>query len=149
VTPLGLATKLDVDSDTSFVVDFVHRMIFNEPGNFGPCAVRGFLNPYGILTAGIVWHDWSPHFGTAEISAAGIGNWLTRDRLHNAMHLPFERLGCHMVIAHTPAKNDRVVRLLDKLPVTKYQIKNGAGEGLDMIKFTLTREDWVSSRFMR
>lgn len=115
---------------------------------FGRCQAIGFLDDFGVLEAGVVYHNWSPEAATIEITAASIHRkWGTRGRLRAIFAYPFDVVGCQLVVARTGERNLGPLRIWRALGADEYRIPRLFGRDEAAIITTLTVEQWRESRY--
>jgi RimJ/RimL family protein N-acetyltransferase len=132
------------------VAQFVADMTPGCETGFGNCKAIGVLDADGALVAGMVFHDWQPGPGLIQISSASkTPRWLTANVRHMMFSYPFDQIGCQMVVLLVSATNERMVRIAKAFGFTPNLIKRMRGRDEDGFVFTLTDDDWRSSRFTR
>jgi RimJ/RimL family protein N-acetyltransferase len=64
------------------------------------------------LIGGTLYHNWHPESGVIELtSAATDRKWLTRSVVNAMFDLPFNRLGCQMVVLRVSERNDNMIHI--------------------------------------
>lgn len=110
----------------------------------------GVIDDAGHLVGGIVYHDWSPEHGVIEMSsAATTPRWFTRKILQAMFELPFDRLGCQMVVTRMAESNTGLHSQFERLGFRRHSIPRLYGRDEAGIIYTMTDDDWKASRFMR
>lgn len=131
------------------VADFVARQI--------PGCERGFSEPvsFGVvenetLIAGVVFTNWQPEAGTIELHAAALSpRWFTLPVIRTIFRYVFNDAGCQMAILQVSANNSHMQSIAERLGFTGNRIPRLYGRNEDGIVYTLTDEQWRSSRFER
>jgi len=128
------------------VAAFVARLMGIERG-FGPSTALGYVED-GELVGGTVFHNWEPEAGVIELStAATTPRWLTPTVLHAIFAYPFEHLGCQMVVLRVAERNARMRRIAERFGFDAYPIPRLRGRDEADIIYTLTDDQWRSTRF--
>ena len=132
------------------VGEFVHQLVFGHQGSFGMSYAMGFLDQYGLLQAGAVFHNYDVHVMSVEITAAGMGsNWMSVERLNAIGSYVFGQLKCNSMVAKHDVDNRRARRLWTRIGGTEYLIKGFGGEGIDRIMHVLLASEAKASKFWR
>jgi len=132
------------------IVSFVHRIVFDEHGDFGPCATLGWVDDDGLLETGVVLHNYLPYYRTIEVTMASCKNkGFHVGRLNMIADYVFNQLNCYtLVIRHDP--NHKIVnRICKLLGGTEYVLANLRGPGLDDCMHILTADEARQSKFWR
>lgn len=135
--------------------DFASRRIWGEGRGFGPFGSIGVVDDTGTVIASFIYHNWDIHAGVIEISgAADTQRWGKRHIIHEMFAIPFDQFGCQMVVLRVYPENQTpggrgLVRLLKAYGFKEYLIPRLGGRHQDQILFTLTDNDWRSSRFQK
>lgn len=131
------------------ICDFVASLIPGCDRGFYNGQGVGYLNESGDLIAGIVYHNWSPENGVIEISAASTRrDWLTRAILKEIFTYPFA-IGCRMVVARIGENNRRARRIWRSLGSDEFVIPALRSPTEAEVIYTLTSQQWQTSRFSR
>lgn len=130
------------------IAEFVAKQISVCNGRgFGENTAIG-VEADGELIGGFVFHDWSPEFGTIEISFAGTNRrWLTRPVMYGMLSYVFNELGCQMACSKTPASMKHAVRICKAYGARQVTIPRLFGRNEDAIISTLTVEEWRANGF--
>lgn len=124
--------------------DWVAERIPHCTRGFGECQAVGVLRG-GNVIAGVVYHNWSPEFGTIELSAAADDRrWLTRPVIHEVLAYPFGF--CQMVFAQHKADNPARA-IWQRLGADEYLIPRFHGIGAVAAIATLTKESWMAGKY--
>ena len=135
---------------TDQVAKFVSERVDGCERGFGNCQAIGFLDREGRLVAGMVYHNWNPESEVVEMSGASITpRWLTRPVLKEIFDYPFNRIGCQLVVMRVAPENKRLHRQLYSCGFKSYSIPRLRGRDRGEVLFTLSDDDWNSSKFMR
>lgn len=132
------------------IADVAARIIPNCERGFGNCQALGFLDGSGAVDAAIVYHNWEPKNRVIEISAGALSRkWLNRARLSQIFAYPFDQLECRMVVARIGEHNARARRIWRSLGADEYIIPALRSPQEAEVIYTLSKEAWQSSKFMR
>lgn len=120
-----------------------------------PGCERGFENyvTMGVidgakLIAGVVYHNWNPESQVIEFSVASHSKlWLTRPVLREMFSYPFNQLGCQMLVVRVSELNTHLIRICKAYGFQGHKIPRLRGRHEAEFIFTLTDDDWRSSRF--
>lgn len=135
--------------DVRAIIRFVEHGLWNGEREFGPATAMGWQDAQGIV-AGVVFHEWAPHYGVIELSSySARRDWLNKDRLREIFAYPFAQLGCRVAVARISEKNARVRRIWRALGASEVIIPDLRADGEGECVATLKRSDWLQSRFMR
>lgn len=131
------------------VAAWVAAMIPGCGRGFGGCQAIGVFRK-GDLVAGVVFHNWSPEFGTIEISAASNDpKWLTRHVIRRVFDYAFIEAGCQVVVARQDPKNQRAIRIWKAIGAEEFSIPRLRGRNNAESIVTLTDDAWSRSKFKR
>lgn len=131
------------------VGDFVSRLIWGEVGQVAEyCSMGVFNGPE--LVAGTLYHNWHPDHGIIELtSASTTKRWLTRRVIQAMFHLPFNMLGCQMVVLRVSERNKNMVHIARSFGFTEVYIPRLYGRDEGAYVFTLTDDQWATSPYNR
>ena len=117
--------------------------------DFGPCSAIGIEGEDGKPIAGVVFHNYFPHFGNVEMSVASESpRWLTKRLIQAIMKYPFEQLDCRRVTSMTPKKNAPTRTFLTKFGFTmEGKLRKGFGDD-DLMIYGLMRREFRLSRWV-
>lgn len=113
------------------------------------------LNAFGVFDGqncigGTVFHNHYPKEGIVEMSSACVrSDWLSRAMIRTIFNYAFCVLGCQMVVMRVSSINHRMVNIAKRFGFNSYLIPRLRGKDEDEIVFTLTDDQWRSSRFNR
>lgn len=100
------------------------------------------------LVAGTLYHNWQPETGVIELTSASLEKrWLTRPVINAMFELPFQRLGCQMVVLRVSEDNDNMLGIARSFGFGEYFIPRLGGRDEGIFIFTLTDDQWSSSKF--
>lgn len=84
----------------------------SDPPEFGKS--RGYTvvgEDDETILAGVVFHDYSPKFGTCQVSvAADSARWATRRIIRELLSVPFYGYGCRKVWSIMAQSNERAIK---------------------------------------
>ena len=110
------------------------------------CTMGVFEN--GDLIAGVIYHNYHPESGVIELSSASISKrWLTKHVIKSMFWMPFEKLGCQMVVLRVSEKNHQMISIARKFGFDEFLIPRLRGRNEAEYVFTFTDDQWVSSRY--
>ena len=102
----------------------------------------------GELIAGTLYHNYYPDYGVIELSSASISKrWLTRHVINAMFFLPFERLGCQLVVLRVSERNKSMVAIARKFGFEEVYIPRLRGRDEGEFVFTLTDDVWRASKY--
>jgi RimJ/RimL family protein N-acetyltransferase len=102
------------------------------------------------LVAGTVYHNWHPETGVIELTSASLSKrWLTRNVVNAMFDLPFKRLGCQLVVLRVSETNENMVCIARSFGFDEHFIPRLGGRDKGEHIFTLTDDQWSSSKFRK
>lgn len=102
------------------------------------------------LVGGVVYHEWSPEYGTIQLSAASASpRWINKAILRTIFNYPFLRAGCQMAVMRVAETNTRMRRIAKAIGCAEHLIPRLRGRSEAEAILTLTDDDWNASKFMR
>lgn len=102
------------------------------------------------LVAGTLYHNWQPETGVIELTSASLEKrWLTRPVINAMFELPFQRLGCQMVVLRVREDNDNMQGIARSFGFDEYFIPRLGGRDKGEHIFTFTDDQWASSKFRK
>lgn len=127
--------------DDEGVSRWVQGNIPHCPTDFGPCVAIGVVDTSGNPMAGVVYHDYQKEFGTIQLSVAAVTpRWATKNVIRGLLMYPFHQLGCHLIWASTPHKNERVIRFNKGIGFTQEAVlRDRYGPGVHAVIFRMMR----------
>lgn len=97
----------------------------------------------GELVAGTLYHNYYPDYGVIELSSASISKrWLTKPVINAMFFLPFDRLGCQLVVLRVSERNKSMVAIARKFGFEEVYIPRLRGRDEGEFIFTLTNDAW-------
>lgn len=122
--------------------------IIRDASEFGPCAAQLVVDRDERPVAGLVWNNWSPRWGSIELSAASDSpRWLSRALLAEIFSYPFLFCGCQRVATVTPASNERAIEVDRKIGfLYEGRARRGFGDE-DAVLMGLLRDEWLAGRY--
>jgi RimJ/RimL family protein N-acetyltransferase len=79
---------------------------------------------------------------TCYLSAAGTGNWVSRELIRIVFDYPFRQLGMEHLFASVAESNKRALRFDQRMGFRQFgRIKNGWDIGEDLIVLTMAKQD--------
>jgi hypothetical protein len=119
---------------------------------------RPFDRPYATmgvfdgsaLAAVILWNNYQPEAGVIEFhGAASDKRWLTRRTLEAMFQYPFAEVGCQMIVTRNSESNTSLHRMLTSYGFDRFYIPRLRGRDEGETIWTLTDDQWRSSKFYR
>lgn len=133
------------------IKDWVAEIIWPGQGQrFDDTAISLGILENDALIAAVVFHDWNPHAGVIEMSAASISKrWLTRPVLAQMFGYVFDGAKCQMAILRVSAdrRQSHLHRILTAYGFDHARIPRLYGRDEDGLVFTLTDDAWRSNGF--
>jgi RimJ/RimL family protein N-acetyltransferase len=133
------------------IIRFVERNMGDNFRSFQNSAAIG-VELDGELIAGVVYSNFMPESGVVEMSVfANNPRWLSRRTLTIFFAFPFDdpRMNCQMVLLRVSERNARMRRLAQGIGFTEFRIPRLLGRDEDGMIYTMTVEQWRSSKYMR
>lgn len=129
--------------------DFVAQRVWGDERGFEDFTSMGVVDDEKLI-AGVVFHNYSPHARTIEISGASDSRkWLQRPVLHAMYAYPFEQLSCQMVVQRNSEHNEHLNRILRRFGFDEYRIERLRGPDEAELIFTLTKEQWLNNGYYK
>lgn len=139
-----------MDGSTAITVaSLVYQLINGEPGGYGPNFSFVTLSRDGCFEGGVVFTDFHPHYGRAEIHMAGIRKGWVTPRVVRAIMETAINLNLRMVVAKTEPSNKAIIRLMMAAGAVRHTIRDMRGEGKDEVLLTLKMQDMVQTELWR
>jgi RimJ/RimL family protein N-acetyltransferase len=125
------------------------RIPFMDPDGFGPCQSIGVVDSAGRIAGGVVFHGWSHHYRSLEVScAADTAKWLSRGIIRGILSYPFNQLNVHRLSSITRPDDTRTRHVLEALGFTYEGTGRGVfGPDIDGASYALIEHDWRAGRF--
>jgi hypothetical protein len=135
---------------TDIVCDFVHNVLFGCDGDFGMCYALGFLDKFGMLEAGVVFHNYCVRTMSVTATIAAINSsWMTRQRISLVGRYVFDQLKCNSLVSHYYPDSKNIRHFMTTIGGTEYLIKGLGGYQKDMIMHVLLADEARQSKFWR
>lgn len=133
--------------NNQIVGDFVSIGIWGEPRRVEKYASMAVLQD-GKLIAGTLYHNYYEDEGVIELSSFSLSKlWLTR-RVVNAMFkMPFERLGCQLVVLRVSEFNSVMCNIARSFGFTEVYIPRLRGRNEGEFIFSYTDDQWHASKY--
>lgn len=127
--------------------DFVSEVIWGEKGKIENYCSMAVIRD-GNLIAGTLYHNWHPDAGVIELSSAAIKKrWLTDNVIRAMFHLPFERLGCQLVVLRVSERNVVMCKTARHFGFTEVYIPRLRSRDEGEFIFSYTDDQWRASRY--
>lgn len=129
--------------------DFVSEIIWNQKGCIRDyCSMAVFEN--GAIIAGTLYHNWHPEEGVIELTSASLSKrWLTRSVIRAMFWLPFERLGCQLVVLRVSERNKNMCGIARTFGFSEVYIPRLRGRDEGEFIFSFTDDQWRSSKYYK
>lgn len=102
------------------------------------------------LIAVILWNNYQPEAGVIEFHGAATSKrWLNRQSLEAMFRYPFSEVGCQMIVTRNSEHNTPLHRMLGSYGFDRFYIPRLRGRDQGETIWTLTDEQWRSSKFYR
>lgn len=100
------------------------------------------------LIAGTIYHNYHPESGVIELTSASVDKrWLTKRVVRAMFWMPFVRLGCQLVVLRVSERNESMINISRKFGFDEVYIPRLRGRDEGEFIFTLTDDQWRSSRY--
>lgn len=140
----GLGRLEDVNQRIS---DFVCDQIWGRTGLIDRHMSLGVFDGQ-MLVAGVLYHNWYPDTGVVELTGASISKrWLSRAVLKAVFAVPFDHLGCQLVVFRVSEHNKPMLRIAKAYGFSEHIIPRLRGRTESEHILTLADDDWRQSRF--
>lgn len=133
--------------NNQIVGDFVSIGIWGEPRRIEKYASMAVLED-GKLIAGTLYHNYYPDEGVIELSSFSLSKrWLTR-RVVNAMfEMPFDKLGCQLVVLRVSERNEVMCHIARSFGFSEVYIPRLRGREEGEFIFSYTDDQWHASKY--
>lgn len=137
------------DPENGVVGAFVSGLIWGEPNGFDKYCSMAVLDQ-DRLVAGSVFHNWHPDEGVVEISSASTdGRWLSPPVIKAMFGLPFDRLGCRLVVLRVSERHHKMRGIARRFGFQETVIPRLRGEDEAECVYTLSASEWAGHRMNR
>lgn len=131
------------------VSSFVEGVIGPGERGFEKASGIGYVHD-GRLVGGTIFHNFSPEAGIVELTTASTDpRWLTRQAIQAMFTIPFDQWGCQMVVLRVAETNTRMIEIAQRFGFDGHFIPRLWGRHEGGWVFTLTDDQWRTSRFNR
>jgi RimJ/RimL family protein N-acetyltransferase len=135
--------------DNATVGRFVCELIWQKPEAVRDYCSMGVFDD-GQLIGGTLYHNWHPENGVIELTSASLSKrWLTRSVVNAMFELPFTTLNCQMCALRVSEKNDNMIHIARSFGFLEYYIPRLRGRNEGEFVFTLTDDQWKTSKYRR
>lgn len=129
------------------VGDFVSNLVWKQPGMLEKYCTMGVFDD-GELIAGTVYHNWHPDEGIIELSSASLSKkWLTKNVISAMFALPFELLGCQLVVLRVSERNTGMCKIARRFGFDETYIPRLRGRDEGEMIFRYTDDQWRESPY--
>ena len=129
------------------VGNFVSLGIWGEPDRLENYCTMAVLEDSQLI-AGTVYHNWYPEEGVIELSSFSLSKrWLTKKVIRAMFSLPFECLGCQLVVLRVSEFNKTMIGIARTFGFTETFIPRLRGRNEGEFIFQFTDDQWKSSRY--
>lgn len=136
------------NSDSNKVVgDFVSTGIWGAPDRLENYCSMAVIDGSDLI-AGTVYHNWYPEEGVVELSSFSLSKrWLTKRVIRAMFAMPFERLGCQLVVLRVSERNQVMCDIARTFGFTEVYIPRLRGRDEGEFIFSYTDDQWKASRY--
>lgn len=135
--------------NNEIIGDFVSTVIWGDKGKIDNYCSMAVIED-GRLIAGTLYHNWYEGEGVIELSSASVSKrWLTRPVIRAMFHLPFERLGCQLVVLRVSERNKTMCGIARTFGFTEVFIPRLRGRDEGEFVFSYTDEQWRDSKYYK
>lgn len=128
---------------------FVSSIVFGSPDQLSHFCTMGVFSD-GNLVAGTVYHNWQQEEGVIELtSGSTTRHWLTRPVIKAMFSLPFDNLGCQLVVLRVSDRNKSMVRIARSFGFDETHIPRLRGRDEGEYIFWFSDDQWRQSRYSR
>lgn len=133
--------------ENEFVKSWVCKGVFGDANAIEKyCCMAVFDDK--TLIAGTLYHNWHPKEGVIELTSYSESKkWLTRNVIRDMFKLPFELLGCQLVVLRVSERNTNMVRIARSFGFNETHIPRLRGRDEGEFIFTLSDDQWKESRY--
>lgn len=136
-------------TNNEIIGDFVSEMIWKQKGciqNY--CSMAVYED--GNLIAATLYHNYYSDEGVIELtSASNNKRWLTRRVIRAMFWLPFERLGCQLVVLRVSERNKNMCGIARTFGFSEVYIPRLRGRDEGEFIFSYTDDQWLASKYYR
>lgn len=135
--------------DNATVGNFVSELIWGAPGQVTQYCTMGVFDGEDLI-AGTIYHNWAPESGVIELSSASTTRrWLTKPVVKAMFSLPFDKLGCQMVVLRVSERNTSMLRIARSFGFSEVYVPRLRGRDEGEYIFTYTDDQWRESPYNR
>lgn len=135
--------------NNEIIGDFVSTVIWGDKGKITDFCSMAVIED-GELIAGTLYHNWHPDAGIIELSSASLSKrWLTRPVIRAMFHLPFDRLGCQLVVLRVSERNKVMCGIARSFGFTEVHIPRLRGRDEGEFIFSYTDDQWRASKYYK
>lgn len=125
----------------------VENIIWQGKASVGGFCSTGIFED-GALVGGVLYHNYHPNEQVIEMTAASLTKkWLTRPTIRAILNLPFKLLDCQMCVLRVSEKNTHMLRIAKAIGFSETIIPRLRGRDEAEHIFTLTDDQWQSSKY--
>lgn len=126
---------------------FVSQRVFGKAGAIERYCTMAVFDDDKLI-AGTIYHNYYPESGVIELtSASDDKRWLTKRVVRAMFWLPFERLGCQLVVLRVSERNESMIKISRKFGFSEVYIPRLRGRDEGEFIFSLTDDQWRSSKY--
>lgn len=129
------------------VSNFVSTGIWGDGDKLDSACSMGVIQD-GYLIAGTVYHNYYPEEGVVELSSFSLSKrWLTKKVIRAMFAMPFDVLGCQLVVLRVSERNKVMVGIARTFGFKEVFVPRLRGRDHGEFIFTYTDDQWKSSRY--
>lgn len=135
------------EPENKIVGDFVSTGVFGRPEAIRDYCTMAVLDGKRLI-AGTIYHNWQEDEGVIELTSFSLSKkWLTKPVVRAMMSLPFDRLGCQLIVLRVSERNTSMCAIARKFGFTEVHIPRLFGRYEGAFIFSLTDDQWKTSRY--
>lgn len=135
------------EAQNRMVGDFVSSIVWGKADCLTDYCTMAVVDGKELI-AGTVYHNWHPEEGVIELTSGSLSKrWLTKSVIYSMFRLPFEQLGCQMVVLRVSEKNKNMVGIARKFGFSQTLIPRLRGRDEAEYIFTFTDDQWKHSPY--
>lgn len=128
---------------------FISKLIWDNPDRLADYCTMA-VSENDRLIAGVAYHNWQPDTGVIELTSASLDKrWLTKPVVNAMFELPFNLLGCQLVVLRVSETNENMIHIARSFGFGEHFIPRLSGRDKGEFVFTLSDDQWASSKFRK
>lgn len=136
-----------LEPENKIVGDFVSVGVFGKPEAIRDYCTMAVLDGNKLI-AGTIYHNFYDEEGVIELTSFSLSKkWLTKPVVRAMMALPFERLGCQLIVLRVSERNTSMCAIARKFGFTEIYLPRLLGRDHGQFLFSFTDDQWQVSRY--